>query len=93
MKPLDLFQLYAVFQVAMAGSDIPDEMKLKVAEEVLHSLPPAALCSPCPVTRQWIGEAVQAVIDTLKAKNDRTNTNPQEAPQDEAKTVGKRKAR
>jgi hypothetical protein len=96
MKPLDLFQLLAVFKVAMSGSEIPVELKLQVAKEVLHSLPPVALCSPCPFTRQWLGDSVQGVIDDLKAEQherNRANTKDAEAPQDKAQTIGKRKAR
>lgn len=93
MKPLDLLQQLAVFQVAMAGTEFPNEVKLKVAEEVFHALPPEALCSSCPATRTWVGDQVLAVIEHIKATNDRTNTQAQEAPQGATAPVRHGKAR
>lgn len=92
MKPLDLIQLYAVFKDAMAGTSIPTELKAQVAKEVLDSLPPTAFCAACPATREWIGQAIQATVDDLKPKHDRTNTEAAQTAQAETKTVRPRKA-
>lgn len=77
----------------MAGSDVPDEVKVKVAQEVLNTLPPAALCGAATHTRAWLQDAIQAQIDDLKATHDRPEPETPQAPPKQAETVPERKAR
>lgn len=99
MKPLELIQIYHGFREAMDGEKIPSELKLRVASEVLHSLPASFLCAAYPATREWLEQCILSEIETLKAANDRTKPNPgdnaegAQAPQDSAPTVTGRKAR
>ena len=68
MKPNEIFQTFEVFKTVMDGAVIPQEMKLKMAQEFKHSLPPVSFSTGCPSTRQWLEDAVQAKIDLLQAE-------------------------
>ena len=74
MKPLEMVAFYSDFITAIDSNAVPTDVKLGVALEVLHNLPPEELCRHAPATREWLGKAVQAVITTLQTEHDRTIT-------------------
>lgn len=54
----------------MDGTVVPQEMKLAMAMEFKHTLPPVSFSAGCAVTRKWLEDYVQTTIDSLKAQEE-----------------------
>jgi hypothetical protein len=92
MTPKEIFVTYDIFKEAMAGTNIAEELKLQVAKEFLHNLPPAAFSAGCPVTRKWLADTVQTKINQLQEDYDRRQRSNPPAPDKEAKKATPKEA-